>query len=41
VERKPARRPSFPARYTEQDVALLASVDAGPRRSVRAGGAPR
>lgn len=28
VERKPARRPSFPQRYTEEDVRLLATVDA-------------
>ena len=28
VVHKPARRPGFPARHTEQDVALLASVDA-------------
>jgi hypothetical protein len=27
VERKPARQPRFPVRYTSQDVALLAAVD--------------
>ena len=30
IERKPARRPRFPRRYTAADIALLAEVDAAP-----------